>query len=275
MNPPPETPLNVPIGPHRRVLWVRCRLDDLKEIKNALGGTVNDVFLAVVAGRARPLAAPPRRAHRGARAARLVPVSIRADEQRGALGNRITAMLGPLPVYASDPVERLRIVREAMKGLKESKQAVGAETLDAAAGLRAADDPRAGVAAQLLDPRLQPAGHERAGAAVPALPARARDAGARAGRRSWRREHALAIAIMSYNGNVDIGLMGDYDAMADLEEFGQMLEDSLAELLKAARKRSKARRRQRGQEESRPGAPRDRVPKPPSVHLTAGQRASR
>jgi diacylglycerol O-acyltransferase len=58
--------------------------------------------------------------------------------------------------------------------------------------------------------------------------------------------HALAIAIMSYNGKVDFGLLGDYDAMPDIEEFGVMLEDSLAELLKQARKRSKSAAKSNG-----------------------------
>src|SRR5206468_1672399 len=53
LNPAPHTPLNVPIGPHRRILWVRSRLDDFKRVKNELGGTVNDVVLAVVAGALR------------------------------------------------------------------------------------------------------------------------------------------------------------------------------------------------------------------------------
>ena len=70
MNPAPDVPLNVPIGPHRRVRWVQSRLSDFKEIKNALGGTVNDAVLAVVAGALGPLAAHARRAHRGPRAAR-------------------------------------------------------------------------------------------------------------------------------------------------------------------------------------------------------------
>ena len=69
LNSAPKTPLNGPIGPHRRLTWVRMPLAELKEIKNALGGTVNDVFLATVAGRAPPLAAHPRGAHRGAGAA--------------------------------------------------------------------------------------------------------------------------------------------------------------------------------------------------------------
>ena len=65
LNPAPDVPLNVPIGPHRRVRWVQSRLADFKEIKDALGGTVNDVVLAVVAGALAQLAARARRAHRG------------------------------------------------------------------------------------------------------------------------------------------------------------------------------------------------------------------
>ena len=107
----PTTPLNVPIGPHRRVLWLRFPLADLKKIKNALGGTVNDVFLAVVVGRARPLAAPPRRAHRGPGAARhragLDPrrTSRRA---RSATGSRRCS--GRCRSTRRTRVERLRIV---------------------------------------------------------------------------------------------------------------------------------------------------------------------
>ena len=59
----------------------------------------------------------------------LVPVSIRGADERGHMGNRLAAMRGPLPVYIEDPVARLRVVRQAMDGLKESKQAVGAEVL--------------------------------------------------------------------------------------------------------------------------------------------------
>ena len=59
----------------------------------------------------------------------LVPVSIRGDDRHGQLGNQIAALRGPLPVYADDPVERLEIVRQAMQGVKESKQALGAEVI--------------------------------------------------------------------------------------------------------------------------------------------------
>ena len=101
----PASPFNVRIGPHRRFTWVRGDLSQFKAIKNALGGTVNDVVLAVVAdtlGRYLRLHGEETddlvlRA--------MVPVSVRADVERGALGNRVAAMWVPLPVGPIDPVQ--------------------------------------------------------------------------------------------------------------------------------------------------------------------------
>jgi WS/DGAT/MGAT family acyltransferase len=237
INPPPPTPLNVPIGPHRRVLWLRLELDELKAIKNALGGTVNDVFLAVVSG---ALGRTLRR--RGIRTEGLelrgiVPVSIRADEQKGALGNRITAMLGPLPVYARDPLERYRIVSEAMRGLKESKQAVGAETLT-----RLQDFAPPTILAQASRLNFSTRAYSLLVTNVPGpqfpLYLLGRELQELAPVPFLAPERALAVAIMSYNGSVDIGLMGDYDAMADLDEFGEDVRESIAELGDVARARA-------------------------------------
>ena len=108
MNPAPDVPLNVEIGPHRRVRWVQSRLADFKEIKNALGGTVNDAVLAVVAGALRRWLHDRGVRTEGVELRALVPVSIRGEDEHGSLGNRIAAMRGPLPVYVDDPVERLR-----------------------------------------------------------------------------------------------------------------------------------------------------------------------
>src|SRR5947209_8920123 len=131
LNPAPETPLNVEIGPHRRYSIVRQRLEDYKEVKNAFGGTVNDVVLTVVSGAlARWLRSRGIRTE-GLEMRALVPVSVRGADEHGTLGNRLTVMRGPLPVYIRDAVARLRVVRQAMDGLKESKQAVGASTLAA------------------------------------------------------------------------------------------------------------------------------------------------
>jgi diacylglycerol O-acyltransferase / wax synthase len=236
-NPPPRTPLNVAIGPHRRVLWMRFPLADLKEIKNRLGGTVNDVFLATVSG---ALARWLRR--RGVRTEGLelrgiVPVSIRADEQKGALGNRIAAMLGPLPVYATDPRDRLRIVSQAMKGLKESKQAVGAETLT-----RLQDFAPPTILAQASRLNFSPRAYNLLVTNVPGpqfpLYLIGRELQELAPVPFLAPERALAVAIMSYNGNVDVGLIGDYDAMSDLDEFGHDIEVSVEELRATARAES-------------------------------------
>ena len=56
----------------------------------------------------------------------MVPVSVRTDEQHGALGNRVTTMMAPLPVWCEDPVRRMELVRQSMGDLKQSKQAMGA-----------------------------------------------------------------------------------------------------------------------------------------------------
>jgi WS/DGAT/MGAT family acyltransferase len=233
MNPAPEVPLNVEIGPHRRVWWVQSRLDEYKSVKNALGGTVNDVFLTVVAGAVgRWLRARGIRTE-GLELRGLVPVSIRAKDESGKLGNRIAVMRGPLPVYAQDPVERLRIVRQAMAGLKESKQALGAEVIsnleDFAPPTLLAMASRLNFSTRLFNlivtnvpgPQfpLYLLGREMLELVpVAFLP----------------ENHALAVAAMSYNGKLELGLLADYDAMPDLGELAGYFEDALAELLEAA-----------------------------------------
>ncbi len=233
VNPAPDVPLNVPIGPHRRLFWAQTNLADFKAVKNGLGGTVNDAFLAVVAGAlGRWLRSRGVRTE-GMELRGLVPVSIRTEDEQHNLGNRIAALRGPLPVYAEDPVERLRIVREAMQGIKESKQALGAEVIsgleDFAPPTLLAQASRLNFSTRLFNlivtnvpgPQfpLYLMGREMLEIVpVAFLP----------------ENHALAIAAMSYNGKLDFGLLGDYDAMPDLERFAGFLEESLAELKDAA-----------------------------------------
>ena len=122
----------------------------------------------------------------------MVPVSVRADSERGALGNKVAAIYAPLPIGLEDPIARFRAVHEAMSGLKESGQAVGAETHHRAGGLRAADDPLPGRAHPGRAALLQRDRHERARPAVPALPARpaaAQPVPARPDRRELRARH--------------------------------------------------------------------------------------
>src|SRR6476646_1276602 len=128
-DPAPDVPLNQPIGPHRRFVWARSELATFKRIKDALGGTVNDVVLAVVTGSIRSWLHSRGVRTEGLELRALVPVSIRGEDDRGNLGNRIALMRGPLPVYIEDPVRRLHVISEEMAGLKNSKQALGAEVI--------------------------------------------------------------------------------------------------------------------------------------------------
>ena len=128
-DPAPDVPLNQEIGPHRRFVWARSELATFKRIKDSLGGTVNDVVLAVVTGALRDWLHSRGVRTEGLELRALVPVSIRAEDEHGNLGNRITVMRGPLPVYVEDPVRRLQVVSEEMEGLKHSKQALGAEVI--------------------------------------------------------------------------------------------------------------------------------------------------
>jgi len=233
LNPAPETPLNVEIGPHRRVLWVRHELTDFKRVKYALGGTVNDVVLAVVAGALRSWLHSRGVRTEGLELRALVPVSTRARDQHHELGNRLAAMRAPLPVYVEDAAARLRVVREAMNGLKESKQAVGAEVL---AGVQSLAPPTILAQASRLNFSTRLFNLLVTNVPGPQFPLYL------LGRRLedlfpvafLPKRHALAVAVMSYDGGMDFGLLGDYDAMPDLEQLAEMFDASLAELLAAA-----------------------------------------
>ncbi len=251
LNPAPDVPLNVEIGPHRRVWWVESRLSDFKEIKNALGGTVNDAVLSVVAGAlGRWLRGRGIRTE-GMELRALVPVSIRAEDEQGTLGNRIAAMRGPLPVYIRDPVERLRTVQEAMGNLKQSKQALGAEVIS---GLQDFAPPTLLAQASRLNFSTRLFNLIVTNVPGPQLPLYllGREMETVVPIAFLPEHHALAIAILSYKGKVEFGLLADYDAIPDLEDLGRHLEESLAELLAAARKSAAPASGANGGEKSRP-----------------------
>ena len=234
LNPAPDTPLNVPIGPHRRILWVENELSDFKEIKDALGGTVNDVVLTVVTGAMRRFLRSRGVRTEGLELRALVPVSIRAEDERGELGNRIAAMRGPLPVYVDDPVECLKIVRQEMEGVKESKQALGAEVI---AGLQDFAPPTLLAQASRLNFSTRLFNLIVTNVPGPQFPLylQGRELQQIVPVAFLPEDHALAVAIMSYNGSLDFGLLGDYDAMPDLDFVAAAIEEATDELLRAAR----------------------------------------
>ena len=237
LNPAPETPLNVEIGPHRRYRVVRNHLTDFKEVKNAFGGTVNDVVLTVVTGALRDWLHSRGVRTEGLELRALVPVSTRSRDEQGALGNRITVMRGPLPVYIADPIARLRAVKAAMDGLKESKQAVGAEVLT---GVQSFAPPTVLAQASRLNFSTRLFNLIVTNVPGPQLPlyVRGREMGDVFPIAFLPKGHALAVAIMSYNGQMNFGLLADYDAVPDLDRIGDGIEASLAELLALARRRT-------------------------------------
>jgi diacylglycerol O-acyltransferase len=234
LNPAPETPLNVEIGPHRRYAVVRQQLADYKEVKDALGGTINDVVLSVVSGALAAWLQSRGVRTEGLEMRALVPVSVRRQDQRHTLGNQLTVMRAPLPVYIEEPVARLRFIRAAMDGLKESKQAVGAATLAAVNSLAPptilAQASRLNFSTRLFNLLVT----NIPGPQMPLylLGRQLEDLFPVA---FLPENHALAIAIMSYNGRLDYGLLGDYDAMPDIDLVAEGIGVALEELLAAAR----------------------------------------
>jgi WS/DGAT/MGAT family acyltransferase len=244
MNPAPKVPLNRPIGPHRRFRWTHSSLSDFRLIKDSFGGTVNDVVLAVTAGALRSWLQRRGIKVQGLELRALVPVSLRTEEERGMLGNRLAVFRAPLPVYAADPVERLRIVREEMSKLKQSKQVMGAEAIvafnDFAPPTVLAQASRLNFSTRLFNlivtnvpgPQfpLYVLGRElETVAPVAFLPA----------------NHALSIAIFSYNGKMSFGLLGDFDALDDIDVVAEGIAAALKELRNAARESPAAKRRKK------------------------------
>jgi WS/DGAT/MGAT family acyltransferase len=225
----PASPLNVRIGPHRRFAWASADLATFKAVKDALGGTINDVVLTVVTGALRAHLFRHGRDPEGLELKAMVPISVRADADRGALGNQVAAMYAPLPVGLEDPVERFRYVNAAMKGLKESGQAVGAQAIT-----RLAD----AAAPTVLDQAARLQSRQRffnltvtnvPGPQVP-LFVMGRRLEAFYPKVPLVLNTALGIAIMSYDGSIFFGLLGDYDALADIDALAADLEAAIAEL---------------------------------------------
>jgi len=239
LNPAPETLLNVHIGPHRRFVGVDSQLQDFKLVKNAFGGTVNDVVLAVVTGALRSFLIARGLRTEGVELRALVPVSVRAEDEHHQGGNRIVVMRGPLPVYIADPVQRLRFVSHAMDGLKESKQALGAEVI---AGVQSFAPPTILAQASRLNFSTRLFNLIVTNVPGPQFPlyVLGREMLAAYPVAFLPENHALAIAIMSYNGQMNFGLLGDYDALPDIELIGETIAGELATLVSLARESAAA-----------------------------------
>lgn len=238
VRPAPPSPLNVKIGPHRRVAFVETRLDDFKRVKNAFGATVNDVVLAVTAGALRTWMHARGLRTEGVELRAAVPVSTRTSGDAGALGNRITQLVAPLPVDVGDPVARLRLVQEAMTGLKESRQALGAEII---AGAQDFAPPT--ILAQSTRLNFSTRAYNLLVTNIPGpqipLYLLGRELEEIYPLAFLAGERALAVAVMSYNGHVGFGLIGDYDRLADIDVVAEAVRESLEQYLALAGRRER------------------------------------
>jgi diacylglycerol O-acyltransferase len=228
------TPLNTEIGPHRRFDWLRYDLDDVKEVKNRLGATVNDVVLANVAGALRSFLMQRGEdvSHLDFRA--MVPVNIRSQEESGRLGNRVATVAAELPLGEPDARQRLARVVATMREVKASHQVGGMEIMEEIsdwgltrlfiqfARLAALSRPFNIVVTNVPGPQIEAyllgSPLREAYPLVPLF-----------------ENQALGIALFSYHGGLFWGLNADWDALPDLHSVVEALALDFQELQKAAR----------------------------------------
>lgn len=233
---PKETSsLNGPIGPHRRYAWARGTVSDVKVVRSALGGTLNDVVLAAITQGFRELLLSRGEPVDGRTVRSLIPVSVRKPDQKGDYDNRVSAMFAELPVGLVDPVERLHSISAQLRDLKDSKQAVAGETLTSLAGFAPPALLAAGtrLGARMPQRNLNTVTTNVPGPRVPLYVA---------GRRMLEAfpyvplagQVRVGVAIFSYLDALNFGITGDYDSSPDIDVLAAGITGGLADLLKAA-----------------------------------------
>ncbi|HEY7660734.1 MAG TPA: wax ester/triacylglycerol synthase family O-acyltransferase [Actinomycetota bacterium] len=228
----PVSPFDVQIGPNRRFAITEAPLQRFKEIKDRLGGTVNDAVLAAIGGALYRVLRERKEPTRGRSLRVMVPVSV-VGGRDASLGNRVAPAFVDLPVGAMGAKRRLSLVREGTQHLKESMMAMGADAiiglgayapggLLAAAARLASRGPWFNLVVSNVPGPPQPlylAG-ARLVAQYPSLP--------------LGENSALSIACTSIGGTMAFGLTGDWDGVPDIQRLAFALDESIAELSKAA-----------------------------------------
>ncbi len=224
--------LNGPIGPHRRWNWARARLAEVKQIRQAHEATINDVVLAAITHGFRELLRSRDEPVDGRIIRTLVPVSVRAKDEKGVYDNKVSAMFAELPVGIDTPVARLEAIHEQMQDLKSSGQAVAAERLTALTGfapaLLLALAGRVGT--RLPQSAINTVTTNVPGPQQPLY---------LAGRRMLEAfpfvplggHVRIGIAIFSYDGGINFGVTGDFDTAPDIGVLCAGIENGMAELL--------------------------------------------
>ncbi|HEX4436779.1 MAG TPA: wax ester/triacylglycerol synthase family O-acyltransferase [Solirubrobacteraceae bacterium] len=236
MAPVASSSLTGPIGPHRRWSWADVRLTDVKTVRAALGGTVNDVVLTIITNGFRELL-ESREEHpeRDAVVRTMVPVSVRRRGERGVYNNRVSAVFARLPVGLDDPRERLAQIKGEMDGIKQTKQAVAGDVLSSLSGFAPPLLLALGSRLVTASPRLN---MHTATTNVPGPQQPVQTLG----RRMLESypfvpvvgSIRIVVAIFSYDGGLFFGVTGDYDGAPDIEILTGGIADGMKDLLALA-----------------------------------------
>jgi WS/DGAT/MGAT family acyltransferase len=226
-----RTPLNPDIGSNRRFNWTEMDLEDVKKVKNALGGSVNDVVLAITAGAVRRFLIENRDydpAHAEFRA--MNPVSTRSASQQGQMGNQVAMWLVDMPISEPDPAARYEAIMRTTANLKETKQALGASTIvELSSGTPIT---LLSLASRVVGPRIRPFNMTVTNIPGPQFPMYLLESQMVANYPMvplWA-QHGIGVALFSYNGRLLWGVQSDFDTLPDSDDFVAALQVSFQEL---------------------------------------------
>jgi diacylglycerol O-acyltransferase len=287
LRPVASSSLTGPIGPHRRWSWAEVRLADVKTVRRALGGTVNDVVLTVITNGFRALLESRGEDIGGDRVVRtMVPVSVRRRGEKGVYNNRVSAVFAGLPVGLGDPAQRLESIRAEMDGVKQSKQAVAGDVLSSMSGFAPPLLLALGSRLVTVSPRLN---MHTATTNVPGPQQPVQTLG-----RKMLQSYPfvpvvgsirIVVAIFSYDGGLYFGVTGDYDGAPDIEELTAGIERGMRDLLALAKDATRtaesngaapAKAKRKGPAGSRRSAAAERAAsaRAPAKRPAAGKRAT-
>ncbi len=228
-----DTPLNKPIGPHRRFDWLAMDLNDVKQVRKRLGGSLNDVVLTTVTGAVQRFL-EGRRVNVDFLDFRVMaPVSVRSAEERGTLGNRVSAWIIDLPLAERNPRARLQKIAETTARLKETKQALGAEMLSRVAEWT--PTTLLSLASSMMT-RALPFNLVVTNVPGPQVPlyllgAQMLD---NYGQVPLTDYLGLGIVLFSYAGKLCWGFNADWDLLPDLRDFVSAVDEAFRELQEIA-----------------------------------------
>ena len=225
------TPLNGNVGPHRRFDWLKMPLADVKAIRRALDCTVNDVVLTIVTGAVRNYFL-----HRAVDPSSVTfrvsaPVSVRSEDQKGKLGNNVSSWIIELPIHEPDPRQQLALIHEETVRLKETRQALGVQTINKVAeftpsvllslGARASEGKINTIVTNVPGPQMPL--YFRGARVLEMYPQVPLLAGL-----------GIGIALASYDGTLHWGFNSDPDIVPDADVFAEKVQEAYEEVAKEA-----------------------------------------